>query len=243
MKIQKLHSWDISPKEAANVQRELLSKISLKPLKGKVRYVAGADVSYSRGDPRLFAAVVVLKLPELEVVEVKTYMGEATFPYISGFLAFREIPVLLEVFRELKTVPDVVLCDGQGIAHPRRMGLASHLGLWLNVPTIGCAKTRLVGEYEMPREEKGSWSELVDRDECVGVVLRTRKKVKPIFVSPGHLIDLESSVRVVKSCVGRYRIPEPTRLAHIEVNRARSALECGEISPLWYHSDTLTTDT
>jgi len=222
--MQKLNPWDVSFKEASVIQNELAQKICYKPLPKKISLIAGADVSYSKQNDKFFAAVVVIKLPHFDVVEVKTSMGKAFFPYVPGYLSFREIPVLLKAFKKLKNIPDAILCDGQGIAHPRKFGLASHLGLILNLPTVGCAKKRLVGEFRIPSEPKGSKTLLTYKNEKVGVVFRSKTGVKPIFVSPGNLVDLVGSVRLVKKCMGKYRIPEPTRLAHIKVNQARKGL-------------------
>ena len=221
MKVYPLHPWDVTPKEAVQIQRKLVNQLISAPLEKKVTYVAGADISFNRKDPRLFAAVVVLKLPELEVVETRHQIGEATFPYVPGLLSFRELPLLCKIFEQLKILPDVIVCDGQGIAHPRGIGLAAHLGLLLNVPTIGCAKTLLVGEHRAVGEKQWSRSSLIYREKVVGAAFRTREKVKPVFISPGHLIDLKGALAVIKRCTGRYRIPEPTRQAHILVNQLR----------------------
>src|SRR5262249_39631467 len=152
--------------------------------------VGGADVSYNKYDPQLHAAVVVLRADTLEVIERSGVTMEATFPYVPGLLSFREAPAVIEAFRQLKLQPDLLICDGQGIAHPRRLGLASHLGLWLELPTIGCAKSWLFGKYEEPGLDRGDWTPLTDGDETIGAVLRTRSRVKPLFVSPRHLCEL-----------------------------------------------------
>ena len=187
-----------------------------------ISLVAGADISYAKGDDLFYAAVVLLKFPELEIVEQLSVSERVTFPYIPGLLSFREGPVLLKAFEKLKSIPDVAIFDGQGIAHPRRLGLASHMGLFLAIPTIGCAKSRLVG---IPRDEAGNrpgdFSHLIFNDTVVGAVVRTKKNVKPVFVSQGHKIGLERTIEIIiASCKG-YRLPEPTRKAHIEVNRVR----------------------
>lgn len=221
MKILPLHSWELSAREAVQVQKEFAQSISIAPRTNHWSLVAAADVSYSKRDPRIFSAVVVMKLPELEVVEAVTAAGLARFPYVPGLLSFREIPILAQAFQELSTVPDVLLCDGQGIAHPRRFGLASHLGLLYDLPAVGCAKSRLIGEYA--ELEKAQWTQtpLIDRGERIGTVVRARKGVKPLFISPGHLMDCESSVELVRQCTGRFRLPEPIRQAHILVNQTR----------------------
>jgi deoxyribonuclease V len=183
--------------------------------------VAAADVSYNRGDTRLFAAVVVYDARSNEVIERVGVESPMVFPYVPGLLSFREAPGILEAFGKLKSSVDVVLCDGQGIAHPRRVGLASHLGLWLEIPTIGCAKSLFCGTGPEPGLEKGSTSPLMDRGEQVGVIVRTKRRVKPLYVSPGHLLDLASAVDVVLSLCQSYRLPEPARFAHQYVNALR----------------------
>lgn len=221
METQLLHSWDLTPKESVLLQRTLAGEIKIEPLGRTVRYVAGTDISCTRGDSRLFAACVVLDVETLEVIEVATQIQEASFPYVPGLLSFREIPALLETFKKLAVVPDLVICDGQGIAHPRGIGLASHLGLWLQIPTIGCAKTRLVGEFQTLGAEKEAETELLYKEKRVGSVFRSKKGTKPLFLSPGHLIDAACSVQWVKRCLKNYRLPEPTRQAHLAVNRLR----------------------
>ncbi len=184
--------------------------------------VAGADVSHNRFSSTLYAGVVVLSAENFSVVERRAAAAEVDFPYTPGLLSFREAPVLLQALAKLENVPDVVMCDGQGIAHPRRLGLASHVGLWLDRPCVGCAKSRLTGRYEEPGPEPGARSPLLDRGGAViGSVVRTKARTQPVFVSPGHRIDLESSVRLVLSCCRGYRLPEPTRLAHLYVNDVR----------------------
>jgi deoxyribonuclease V len=165
------------------------------------------------------AAVVVLNYPGLEIVEVQTVTGRVTFPYVPGLLSFREIPLIIPAFEKISNTPDLVLMDGQGFAHPRRIGIACHLGLFLGIPTIGCAKSRLIGEYQEPRLKRGNWSELTDNGEVIGAVLRTKDNVKPVYVSTGHMIDLKSAVHWVGACCRGYRLPEPTRLAHQAAGR------------------------
>lgn len=221
MRIQKLHKWDVTYHEAVAIQNELVTQLRFPPLKKNVSLVAGADISYNRRNPKLFAAIIVMKLPDLEVVEEISAIGMATFPYIPGLLSFRELPMILDLFDKLKNKPDVVLCDGLGIAHPRGIGLASHLGLLLNTPSIGCAKSIYVGEHaDLPLTQ---WSQqpLIYQNKTVGAAVRTRANVKPMYISPGNLIDLESSIKVVKQCTTRYRMPEPTRQAHVLVNALR----------------------
>ena len=215
-----LHSWNLSPKEAIALQKRLASKVDLKPLPQKITSVAGADVGYFRGGNTGAAALAVYTFPGLEFRELVKIEGTIAYPYVPGLLSFRETPLLLEAFEHLQEKVDVVLCDGQGVAHPRRLGLASHLGLWLDLPTVGCAKTRLVGTRGKIGPKKGQYRSLKHHHEQVGLVLRTRTKVKPLFVSPGHLADLQSSRRLVLQCCLKYRLPEPIRQAHLAVQRA-----------------------
>lgn len=195
----------------------------------RVRYVAGADVS-TQGD-RGYATVVVLSFPNLSVVEVRGYEAPLDFPYVPGLLAFREIPFVVGTLREVESEVDALILDAHGLAHPRGMGLASHLGLFLDVPTVGCAKTRLIGEHEEPGPEKGSAVDLVYRKKVVGRVVRTRKNVSPAYVSVGNRIDLDSAVNLVLQCCTKYRLPETTREAHNAANRLRRGEEPGV--PSW----------
>jgi deoxyribonuclease V len=183
--------------------------------------VGGADVSYNKWSPRLFAAVVVLRAETWEVIERAGVAAEAAFPYVPGLLSFREAPAVIEAFHRLTVRPEVLICDGQGIAHPRRFGLASHLGLWLGIPTIGCAKSWLCGEYEEPGQARGDWTPLTDDQETIGAVVRTRAQVKPLFVSPGHLCDLKGAISAVLATSPTYRLPITTRRAHEYVNDLR----------------------
>jgi len=221
VKLKKLHPWDVTPEEAVKIQKALARLVVKDGKPDRLRYIAGIDVSMNRFDRFGYAAVVVFSYPELEVVEVASSKREITFPYIPGLLSFRETPIIAEALEKLKTEPDVIFLDGQGIAHPRRFGIASHIGVLLDKPTIGVAKTRLVGEYEEPPSEKGAWSPLKDKGEVIGAVLRTKNRVKPVFVSTGHRISLEEAVKLTLSVARGYRIPEPTRIAHITVNRIR----------------------
>ena len=221
MNVATLHSWDISPKEAVSVQRELQKNLTLSPLPHGPAIVAGADVSYDKGSHIFFSGIVLLTLPNLEIVEEVSSSASVSFPYIPGLLSFREGPVILEAFKKLKIKPDLIIFDGQGIAHPRGLGIASHIGLLLGIPSIGCAKTRLCGEFAEPGRRKGDWSPLALKGADVGGVVRTKNDVKPVFVSPGHLIDIKSSIDIILQCAGKYRLPEPTRQAHLLVNRVR----------------------
>jgi deoxyribonuclease V len=219
--MQPLHAWNLTPTKAVVLQRELAQQIDVsKPLE-KCELIAGADCSYNRFSPKFYAAVVVLRTSDWSVVETQGVVGESPFPYIPGLLSFRELPSVLQAFAKLEHQPDAVMLDGQGRAHPRRLGLACHLGLWLRIPCFGCAKTRLCGKYDEPAITKGSTSELIDKGEIVGNVVRTKNKTKPLFVSPGHLIDLPSAVYWTLESARGYRMPEPTRQAHLHVNQMR----------------------
>ncbi|MDB5264768.1 MAG: Endonuclease [Parcubacteria group bacterium] len=217
------HSWSVTPKEAVALQKELREKVSLVPLKKRPVLIGGCDVSMNRFAKEGFAGFVTLSYPTLELLDHAVVKRDIPFPYVPGLLSFREIPMLLDAWEELKTKPDVLVVDGVGIAHPRRLGIASHLGLELGIPTIGCAKSVLTGFYEGPDTEAGSTSPLIDlkTNEVIGMALRTKRGVKPIFVSPGHLITLEEAVELVWSCVRKHRLPEPTRFAHNTVNEYR----------------------
>jgi deoxyribonuclease V len=221
-----LHSWDLTPSEAIQVQQRLRDMVRLRPLGLPVDTIAGADISFNKYSETVYAGIVVLSLPDLRIVEQVGVRSVAKFPYVPGLLSFREAPSLLEAWERLKTKPDVLMLDGQGIAHPRRFGIACHVGVLLDWPTIGCAKSILVGRYGELGLEAGSRSPLIDKGEQVGVALRTKNKVAPVFVSPGHLIDLDSAVDLVLRSTTKYRLPEPTRQAHLLVNRLR--VEAGE---------------
>ena len=213
--LQELHPWNISTTEAMDLQRRLASRVShASGLPEKVRYIAGLDISAPRREGLARGAVVVLRYPSLEVEEVRIAEAKPPLPYIPGLLSFREVPVLVGALEALTTAPDLVLVDGQGLAHPRRFGLACHLGLMVDVSTIGCAKSILVGKHTSLPREAGSWVELMDKGEVVGAAVRTRTGVKPTYVSVGHKIDLHTAVDWTLACCRGLRIPEPTRLAH-----------------------------
>ncbi len=219
------HSWNLNQQEASVLQLNLAARVSLlDPQPFDVRHVAGVDVAYDKEDDRLVAAVALLDAATLQVVETVCAVGEPSFPYIPGLFSFRELPPVLEAFERLRTAPDLIVCDGQGIAHPRRFGLASHLGLLLGVPTIGCGKTRLVGEYDEPDTARGSFSPLIHEGERVGDVLRTQSFVKPVFVSPGHLISPETASAWILKLAPQYRLPETTRQADQLVRRELARL-------------------
>lgn len=243
MQYKNLHKWDVSPEEAVDIQKDLRGKIILEStplhpplIRGELKggYIAGADISCNRLSPLGYAVVVVMTFPDLEVVEEKRVEAEIKFPYIPGLLAFREAPILLKAFEKLKIEPDLIIFDGQGIAHPRGMGIASHLGIILNKPTIGCAKSKLFGTYKEPGKNEGDFSYLYsphlhpppqggrslmrargeERGGIIGAVVRTKSNTKPVFISIGHKIDLQTSIKFILECGRGYRIPEPTRIAH-----------------------------
>jgi deoxyribonuclease V len=213
MEIVRLHDWQVSTAEAVQIQQELAGQVSRA---GDVhpRFIAGVDISVDRVSGTGTGAVVVLSYPGLELVQVEVVTDRIAFPYVPGLLSFREAPLVLAACEKLTAIPDLFLVDGQGIAHPRRMGLASHLGLFWNTPTIGCAKSRLCGLHEEPGNEAGSHAELTDKGEVIGAVLRTKAGVKPVYISIGHRISLPAAVNWVMACCRAYRLPEPTRLAH-----------------------------
>ncbi len=220
-----LSKWNISPAEAISIQKKLASRVKICPLPHRTQWIAAADVSYSKNSDRLFASLVLCHLPDFTVHERLAASARITFPYIPGLLSFRETPLIIELCNMLRQKPEIILCDGQGIAHTRRFGLACHIGLILDLPSIGCAKTKLVGDHKEVGPRKGQYQSLYYRKERVGVALRTRTGVKPIYVSPGHLADIPSSVRLVLRCCNSYRIPEPIRQAHLLANRVRTDAE------------------
>jgi deoxyribonuclease V len=215
MEIAIQHDWRVTTARAREIQLELASRISRIGTVSSPRLIAGIDVSVNRFAKTGTAAVVVLSYPDLHIAEISSVTQAVDFPYVPGLLTFREAPLILAAFAKLVLVPDLVIVDGQGIAHPRRIGLAAHIGLCLGIPAIGCAKSRLIGEFEEPDNEAGSYTELWDDKEVIGAVVRTRDGIKPLYVSIGHMIDLPSAVDCVLGCCRGYRLPEPTRLAHI----------------------------
>jgi deoxyribonuclease V len=208
------HPWNLAPRDAIRLQKNLAAQVDIRtPIDvDAVRLVGGVDVSVKRGISR--AAIVVMTFPDLELVESATARMPTPFPYISGLLSFREGEVILAAHAQIDRKPDAYIFDGQGIAHPRRIGIASHIGLWWDAPTVGCAKSRLTGAYVEPGAEKGSFAPLMDRGEQVGIMLRTRTNVKPVFVSPGHRATFDTARELVLRCATRYRLPEPIRAAH-----------------------------
>jgi deoxyribonuclease V len=212
--------WPKTLNDARNMQERDKRRVMIGPLQKEPEYIAGVDAAFS--EDQIFAAACLYRYPHLTLMEQATAAKQLTFPYVPGYLLFREGPAIIEAFMKLKKKPDVILLDGQGIAHPRGIGSASHLGVLLDIPTIGCAKTRLVGEYREPGEQKGNWTELQIDGRTMGAVLRTRDRIRPLFVSPGHRIDIPGAIRVALGCVGRYRIPEPLRCADMLSRRMKA---------------------
>ena len=222
-----LHSWNVTASEAIALQKDLRERIQLVPFPGEIRYVAGGDISFNKGSDVFYAGLIILHYPSLKPYGHSLVITESRFPYIPGLLSFREMPPLLQAWDALPLLPDVVLLDGHGLAHPRRMGIASHFGLWIDKPTIGCAKKLLVGQHGNLEEEANAQAVIYDHGQPIGTALRTRTRVKPMYISPGNLTDFDSSLRIVQHCLAGYRMPEPTRQAHLLVNRLRK----GEVSP------------
>lgn len=213
MNIQQRHAWDVSPKEAIEIQKQLAPELVDHPLNlNRIQKIAGVDVSVSDNVSR--AAVVILTYPKMELIETVRAEQPTPFPYIAGLLTFREGPVLVDAFAKLQNEPDAFIFDGMGRIHPRRMGIAAHMGLWLNRPTIGVGKTHFIGEYDAPGILKGSYSLIHHKGDTIGAVLRTRDRVKPVYISAGHLSDLDSALHLTLSCTPKYKLPRPIRLAH-----------------------------
>jgi len=220
-----LHPWNLSAKEAVALQKLLAPQVEIAPLEREPKLIAGADLSFDKGSDEVWAGIVVLSFPDLGIIEERGLQTRAPFPYVPGLLSFREAPAVLEVWEQLENKPDVLVLDGQGLAHPRRFGLACHLGLWLGIPTYGSAKTLFVGEFENLGSERGAVSDLVHRGEVVGAAVRTKRNTTPVYVSVGHKMTLENAVEMTLRCDGGYRVPEPTRRAHLFVNRLRRGEE------------------
>jgi len=208
------HPWDVSIAEAKQLQLKLAQQVSLKDQFKNPRFVAGVDVGFEDKGKITRAAIAVLNYPELTLIDKSITRTKTVFPYVPGYLSFRELPAVLIALEQLKTIPDMFLCDGQGIAHPRRFGIACHLGVLTGIPSIGVAKSRLIGTYAEPGPTKGEQSDLYDKEEKIGIVLRSRSRVKPLYISPGHHISMMSAVQWVLNCTTRYRLPETTRVAH-----------------------------
>lgn len=219
------HPWDLTPTEAISIQKELQKLLIIEKLNKNIKIIGGGDISFNKHSSEVYAGIVLLKYPEMIEIERSLIKTTVNFPYIPGLLSFREIPPLLKAWDKLKNQADIIILDGQGIAHPRRLGIASHFGILVNKPTIGCAKSRLIGHYDEPELTKGSHSFIYDKDEIIGSVLRTKDNVKPVFVSVGHKLNLDDAISVVINCTKKHKLPEPTRQAHLIVN----ALRRGEI--------------
>jgi deoxyribonuclease V len=216
-----LNNWNLSPKEAIALQKTLAGQVRIQSLPSRFKILGAADIAYCKTSDILIAVILTFKWPSLELHESVHIAGKVQFPYISGLLSFREVPPLLQAYAEIEKKPDIFLCDGQGIAHPRLLGFASHLGLCLEIPTVGCAKSRLCGEHESLTLRKGFSKPLILHGEQVGLVYCSRDGVKPLYISPGHLSDIPSSKSLISRCLGRYRIPEPLRQAHVLATRLR----------------------
>jgi deoxyribonuclease V len=212
MQVRAPHRWDLSPKEAIALQQSLRQRVVTENQLDVVRTVAGVDISTA--GQRAHAAIVVLSFPDLQPLEAAQSDLPLTYPYVPGLLSFREGPSILAAVEQLQIEPDLFFFDGQGLAHPRRLGIATHMGLILDKPSIGCAKSRLCGEHGQVGPQVGDYCELVDQGEVIGAVLRTRERVKPVFISIGHKVDLQTAVEYTLRCGGGYRLPEPTRWAH-----------------------------
>lgn len=219
----KNYDFNLTPKQAIESQKQLRELIRLTPLKKKPKIIAGVDVSFNKLEKDVYAGIIVLSYPELEVLEKVCVKSIVDFPYIPGLLSFREIPPLLKCWEKLKVKPNVVIVDGHGIAHPRRLGIATHFGLVTGVPTIGCGKSLLYGIYKEPNLEAGSEEKLIDpkTGEQIGIILRTKNNVKPVFIAPGHNVTFPEAKDIIFKTLRGYRLPEPTRLAHNLVNEFR----------------------
>lgn len=217
----------LSPQDALRHQADMSARTDLSPMPGEPRIIAGADISFNKYSETVYAGMVLMTFPALQIIHRESVVTRATFPYVPGLLAYREAPALIEVWNKLPHKPDLVILDGMGIAHPRRMGIAVHFGILADVPAMGCGKSLLCGRHEPLGEEAGSTVPLIHQGEVIGTVLRTKRKTNPVFISPGHKISMEQSVDVIRRCVAGYRIPEPTRQAHLWVNEVRVAAGVG----------------
>lgn len=207
------HSWDVTPEQAMQIQHQLRSQVQTTDDFGELKYVAGVDVAFEDEGNTTRAAIVTLNFPYLTVHEQILVRRPTTFPYIPGLLSFREIPTILAALEQLETLPDMLLVDGMGILHPRRLGIASHLGVITNLPSIGVGKSPFVGKHQPLADERGAWQPIVDRGQTIGAVLRSKVGVKPLYISSGHRVSLESALAIVMQCLTKYRLPETTRLA------------------------------
>lgn len=218
---QKLHEWDVKPARAIELQNEWRAKVKIEAPKREIYTIAGCDISFNKFSETIYAGIVVWEIATQKIIEQQGVVTTAQFPYIPGLLSFREVPALLEAWAKLESEPDAVMLDGQGIAHPRRIGVGAHFGLLVERPTLGCAKSVLVGKFDDPAPERGHWSPMIHKGETVGAALRTKNKVQPVYISPGHLMDLPTAIDLALQCDGGYRVPEPTRQAHLYVNELR----------------------
>lgn len=217
-----IHPFNTTPQQAIQIQQNLQNKVITSGKVSNLNYVAGVDVGFHKGQAT--AAIAVLRMPDLQFCDQAVATRPVEFPYIPGLLSFREIPVILDALEKITMIPDVIICDGQGIAHPRRLGIASHLGVLTDICTIGAAKSRLIGTYRELLTQKGEWVPLVDKNEIIGAVLCTRNAVKPLYISVGHRIDLETAIEIVMRCVTKYRLPETTRVAHRMAGEAKTII-------------------
>ena len=225
------HDWNLAPKAAIALQKELQASVKIEPIQGPVKYIGGADISYNKNSDVIYVGIILLDYETMQVVAHSTAVEKMTFPYIPGLLSFREIPHLLKAWDNLPFKPQVMMMDGHGIAHPRRFGVACHFGLLTGCPALGCGKSRLTGKYEPVGPLKGDFSPLIHQEEKVGYIFRTRDNVKPVFLSPGHLCDFEDCLKIGLQAARGYRIPEPTRLADQLVNKLRRGeMEAGVYS-------------
>jgi deoxyribonuclease V len=210
-----IYPHPLNTAQALEIQNNLSDRVIKYDILTDVKYIAGVDMSTRRTSNTATASVVLLNYPELEIIDIQTASGLLEFPYIPGLLSFRELPLTIAACEKLSITPDIIIVDGQGIAHPRRFGLASHLGIVMDIPTIGCAKSRLCGSYTEPENEPGDYTNLVDKDEIIGAVLRTKHGVKPVYISIGHKTSLDTAISWIINCCRGYRLPQPTRLAHL----------------------------
>lgn len=207
------HPWDITPSQAIALQQQLSQHVIRQDQVGAITRIAGIDVAYHKDNDTLIASIVVVDAQSLEVIEERAWADTTVFPYVPGLFSFRELPSIIKLLSTVTCRPDLIICDGQGIAHPRRLGLASHLGVLFDIPTIGCGKSRYIGEFTPPANDRGARSDLVDGDEVIGAALRTQQNIKPVFVSVGHRVSLETACQWVLHAAPHYRLPETTRLA------------------------------
>ena len=231
MKFTRLHPWTDDVQEAEKLQDKYRSMVSTKPEKTSFRLVGGVDVAYSKRDNNAFATVAVMKVPEMELIEKVRAQGEVTFPFVPGLFFFREGPIIMKALSRLKFAPDVFIFDGHGIDHPKGIGMASHMGLMLEMPTIGCAKKLLCGSVEQLGNNVGDTAPIINGNVEVGKAIRSRENVKPLYVSPGHKMDIETAVKTILDLLRGYRLPEPLRLAHIMVNKQRRSFDSNAPSP------------